>query len=141
MKFIKKLCLNDLYHHTNINFFIVEYAHTEIGNDLCNSYNLASHAKDKDVSSEMYEIKKTYIETQNNINTFIMETSENFDKGNPLHKNHKISIVLGPYDDNDSYYALYGGTVILKPGQKSEDITNDMRKQILIYYQKAKFNK
>lgn len=141
MKFIKKLYLNDLYHHLNINFFIVEYAHTEIGNDLCNSYNLASHAKDKDVSSEIYEIKKTYIETHNNVNTFIMETSENFDKENPLHKNHKISIVLGPYDDNDSYYALYGGTVILKPGQKSEDITNDMRKQILIYYQKAKFNK
>ena len=141
MEFIKKLRLNDLYDHTNINFFIVEYAHTEIGNDLCNSYNLASHAKYKDVSSEMYEISKTYIERDNNVDTLIMETSENFDKENPLHKNHKISIVLGPYDDDDSYYALYGVTVILKSEQKSEDITNDMRKQILIYYQKAKFNK
>ena len=141
MKFIKKLCLNDLYHHTNINFFIVEYAHTEIGNDLCNSYHLESQANDKDVSFEMYEISKSYIERANNVDTLIMETYENFDKENPLHKNHKISIVLGPYDDNDSYYALYTGTVILQPGQKSEDITNDMRKQILIYYQKAKFNK
>ncbi len=138
MKFIKKLRLNDLYNHTNINFFIVEYAHTEIGNDLCNSYHLASHANDKDVSSEMYEISKSYIERHNNVDTLIMETSENFDSENMLHKNHKISIVLGPYDDDDSYYALYGGNVILKAGQKSEDI---VRKQILIYYQKAKFNK
>ena len=143
MKFIKKLKLNDLYDHLDIKFFIVDYAHTETGNDLCNSYNLASHAKDKDVSSEMYEISKTYIETYNKIDTLILETSENFESEKPLHKNHKISIVLGPYDNNDddSYYALYGATVLLKNGQKSEDITDSMRKQILIYYQKAKINR
>lgn len=136
MKFIKKLKLNDLYSHLDIKLFIVEYAHTKIGNDLCNSYSLASHAKDKDISCEMYEISKTYIETDNKIDTLILETSENFDSKNPLHKNHKISIVLGPYDNdnNDSYYALYGATVLLKNGQKSEDITDSMRKKILIYY-------
>ncbi len=143
MKFIKQLKLNELRNHMNLRYFIVEYSHSEAGNKACEDYNIASHAPNKDLTFEMYLISKMYIEKHNNIETLIMETHDNFENENKkLSENHKISIVLGDYDDYDgSYYALMGGTMLLKKGQKSEEITNEMRPQILIYYQKCKINK
>ncbi len=111
MKFVKRLHIEDLIHHQDIQEHIHFYSKSELGNQLCKNYYQALSASTEDIHREVYVIHDINIIKHNYITSFIMNSNQ----GN-------IVILLNEknHDNTTSYYEL---------------MLNNLQQKVLVYYQ------